>query len=358
YTTPFRSEDAKALGHKQRRPLGPCEKLDDRNFTKKTDALPKERHDDAQRREDRNRGAGKKDCPDPPLAFHGLLCQLLYRFPDFVQGLFVFAGRHWYIADVGDELGARREIILHKHRYLRPGQRFFVDVDQNRPGKRRVAAAVDVLGGGEHGAAASVDGDCFHLVAVFIVVGVPQIAQAAQIALYSCNEDVVVFAGGVVGAACAGLTHNCLRKVVKGARIGAGAVETQGDVGPLRADVAPPLDRAPRLPNGPKLLHREGVDPVVSRVDDHGEAVVGHRELEILDAPLFGLLRLSGGDGARGVLNVGLAAQKLLKPAAGARNADREPDAWVGGHKLLRDGRRGGYASAGAVDPHVAGHEL
>src|SRR5690606_30524591 len=114
----------------------------------------------------------------------------------------------------------------------------------------------------------------------------------------------------------------------------------------------------PRLPNGAQLLHRERVDPVVSGVDDDGEAVVGHRELEILDAPLFGLSRLSGGDGARRVLNVGLAVEKLFKSAAGARSHSGDPDAWVGDNKLLRDGLGNGEDGAGAVDPYVAGHEL
>ena len=73
-------------------------------------------------------------------------------------------------------------------------------------------------------------------------------------------------------------------------------------------------------------------------IHDDREAVVGDRQLDVLDAGLLAGLDFGGADRTRGVADVGLAAAELLEPAAGAGDADGDPDAFVGLLELLGDG--------------------
>ena len=63
-------------------------------------------------------------------------------------------------------------------------------------------------------------------------------------------------------------------------------------------------------------------------MDDHGESVVGDRNLDEADAGLGARLDLALGDRAGRVGDVGLVAAEL-EPAAGARRADRHPGSGV-----------------------------
>ena len=111
-------------------------------------------------------------------------------------------------------------------------------------------------------------------------------------------------------------------------------------IGPAPCDLAPARDLALRLGRPQRLQLGDGdvVAQVFFGIDDDGEAVVGDRQLDVLDAGLLAGLDLGGADRPRGVADVGLAAAELLEAAAGAGDADRDADAGVGLLELLGDG--------------------
>ena len=89
---------------------------------------------------------------------------------------------------------------------------------------------------------------------------------------------------------------------------------------------------------------------LVLRIHHDGDAVVGDRQLDVLDAGLLAGLDLGGADRPRGVADVGLAAAELLEAAAGAGDADRDADALVRLLELLGHGFADREDRARAVD--------
>src|SRR5690606_14989426 len=76
------------------------------------------------------------------------------------------------------------------------------------------------------------------------------------------------------------------------------------------------------------------------------------------DPVLPGERALLGLDWARGVVDVGLAPEELVEPAAGAAGADGDADARVRAEELRRDGLGGGIGRAGAVHLDGAGEAV
>ncbi len=95
---------------------------------------------------------------------------------------------------------------------------------------------------------------------------------------------------------------------------------------------------------------REVVDPVVRLVDDDREAVVGDRDLDVLDAVLDRCLVLLLLDRAGRVGDVGLADGEALEAAAGARDADGHADLRSRLRELLGHGLGDGIDGGRAVD--------
>ena len=79
---------------------------------------------------------------------------------------------------------------------------------------------------------AVVDGDELELVEVLGVVGVAEIAEGVAVAVDALDEEVVVLAREIVGAAGPCLADDLLSEVVEGARVGAWTVEPDLVVGP------------------------------------------------------------------------------------------------------------------------------
>jgi hypothetical protein len=125
--------------------------------------------------------------------------------------------------------------------------------------------------------------------------------------------------------------------------------------GQLAIDVAPRLHARPAVPDRPKLVGGQAVDPVVLRVDDDGERVVRDLELDRLDAVLPAELLLLVLDRPRGGREVGLAPAEAIEAAAGAGDADGDPNAGIRPAEVL--GSRGceGADGARAVDLDGAG---
>ena len=74
----------------------------------------------------------------------------------------------------------------------------------------------------EDTASAAVHAHELQLILVPFVVGVPEVTQPRVVAGDSLNKDVVVLAGGVVGAACAFLADNLGGEVVERPGVGTG----------------------------------------------------------------------------------------------------------------------------------------
>ena len=60
----------------------------------------------------------------------------------------------------------------------------------------------------------------------------------------------------------------------------------------------------PRVPHGLELLDSQAIDEAVLGINDHGETVKAHRQLDVIDVLDFALIALGGFDWARCALDV------------------------------------------------------
>jgi hypothetical protein len=219
-------------------------------------------------------------------------------------------------------------------------QRDVADVDEQRAGERGVGAVLGRLRARRHAARAVVDGQRLELVGVLLVVGEPEVAEAAGGAGHALDDDVVVLAGLVVGPAGPLLTVDLVGEVVERAGVGPRPVEDQFLVREARVDLVPVGDGGAGSPDGLQLLDGQAVDPVVVLVHHDGERVVRDRQLLERDAVGLADRRLLVLDRTGGVGDVGLAVAELLEAAAGARRRHRDVHAGL----LLGVERRGRLA--------------
>src|SRR5215211_7796127 len=196
-------------------------------------------------------------------------------------------------------------------------------VDEQRAGEQVLAAADGVLGGLD-----PVNGERPQRVQVVLVVRVPEVAERVRVAGDALYEHVVVLTHLDVGLAADLLLvcHDGLVEELVGARLGAWAVEVQRPIGPIRAHLAPLRNLAfgGRLPDLLELLARDVRRPVVALlVDDDRNAIVGDRDLDVLDPVLLAHRHLLGHVyRPGGVRDLGVALAEGLKAVAGSRAAD------------------------------------
>ena len=196
------------------------------------------------------------------------------------------------------------------------------------------------------------DGQGLELVLVLGVVGIAEVADGVHVAGHALHQHVVVFRRGEVAAAGLGLADDGFGEVVERARIGTGAEQLDRLVGPGRVDLVPAGDLAlgRGLPHLLQLGHGGLLQAGVLGVDDHGECVVRHRQLEVLDAGGLAVFHFRLGDRARGVGDVGLVAAELLEAAARAGDADGDFQALVGLLEFFGDRFGDRVDGAGTVD--------
>src|ERR687897_2158051 len=201
-------------------------------------------------------------------------------------------------------------------------QRVGANVDEQRAGEQVLAAADGVLGGLD-----AVNGERLQRIQVVLVVRVPEVAERVRVAGDALHKHVVVLAHLDVGLAADLLfiCHDGLVEELVGARLGAGAVEVQRSIWPIRAYLTPLRNLAfgGRLPDLLELLARDVRRPVIALlVDDDRNAVVGDRDLDILDPVLltdgFFLGRVYGPGSVR---DLGVALAEGLEAVAGSRAA-------------------------------------
>src|SRR5690606_16504020 len=127
---------------------------------------------------------------------------------------------------------------------------------------------------------------------------------------HALHDDVVVFAGGVVAAAPIGRADDGFGEVVEGAGIDAGAEQTNLRVRPVRANLVPARDPSlrGRLPELLQFGNRHRGGPVVLWIDDDGQAVIRHRQLDVVNAGLRALRVLRATDRPGGIGDIDLAA--------------------------------------------------
>ena len=225
-------------------------------------------------------------------------------------------------------------------------------------GERGIAAIHDGVKGGFHSAAAIIDLDDLQLVGVFHVVGVAEVAKGVLVTRNALHQDVVILAGGEIGAAGAGLAIDHLGEVVKGAGIGAGGIELDRLIGPLGANVLPGHHGAVGGPDAAQFFHCQAVNKVVIVADHDGQAVVGDGQLDILNPIGFGGFGLAVLDGAGGVADVGFAGDELLESAARTGYTDGCADIGVQLVEFLGDRFGDGEDGAGAINDDGAAERL
>src|SRR5215213_8370986 len=202
-------------------------------------------------------------------------------------------------------------------------QRVGAHVDEQRAGEQVLAAADGVFGGLD-----AVNGERPQRMQVILVVRVPEVAERVRVSRDTLHEHVVVLAHLHVGLAADLflVCHDDLVEVLVGARLGAGAVEAELPVRPLRAYLAPLCNLAfgGRLPDLLELLARDVRRPVVALlVNDDRDAIVGNRDLNVFDPVLLAQRHLLGHVyRPGGVRDLGVALAEGLEAVTGSRAAD------------------------------------
>jgi len=124
---------------------------------------------------------------------------------------------------------------------------------------------------------------------------------------------------------------------------------------PARAHLVPLGDLPLRL-GFPELLQLgsgDVVDPRVAGMDDDREAIVGHRQLDVLDRASRAEVHLGGLDRPGGIGDVDLARAELLESAAGPRYANSHSRV-VSALEFLGHGFGDWKHGARSVDPDLA----
>src|SRR5215213_6741389 len=202
-------------------------------------------------------------------------------------------------------------------------QRVGAHIYEQRAGEQVLAGADGVLGGLD-----AVNGERPERIQVILVVGVTEVAERVRVAGDALHEHVVVFAHLDVGLAADLflVTHDGLVEKLVGARLGAGTIEAELPVRPLRAYLAPLGDLAfgGRLPDLLELLARDVRRPGVALlVDDDRDAIVGDRDLDELHPVLLAHRHFLGRIYRPGsVRDLGVALAEGLEAVAGSRAAD------------------------------------
>src|SRR5918993_563421 len=234
-------------------------------------------------------------------------------------------------------------------------QRVGAHVDKERTGEQVLAAADGVLGGLD-----AVNSERPQGVQVVLVVRVAEVAERVRVAGDALHEHVVVLAHLDVGLAADLLfvCHDGLVEELVGARLGAGAVEVQRSIWPIRAYLTPLRNLAfgGRLPDLLELLARDVRRPVIALlVDDDRNAVVGDRDLDVLDPVLLAdgyfLGRVYGPGSVR---DLGVALAEGLEAVAGPRAADFDPRVRVLLPEQLRRSLGDRVNGAGTFDDDIA----
>src|SRR5918997_1541046 len=201
-------------------------------------------------------------------------------------------------------------------------QRLGAHVDKERAGEQVLAGADCLLAGRD-----PVDGERLEGVPVVLVVGVAEVPERVPVVRDALYEHVVVLAGLDVREPAGFLLvldYGLVKELV-GAGLRAGAVEADLLVGPLGVELAPLGDLllGGGLPERLELVGGHVGREVVLRVDDHGDAVEGHRDLDKLHPVLLAHRHLLGHVyGPGGVGDLGVALAEGLEAVAGARAAD------------------------------------
>src|SRR5215210_2563893 len=216
-----------------------------------------------------------------------------------------------------------RDVEIHEGLYgLVVLQRVGAHVDEQRAGEQVLAGADGVLRWLD-----AVHGERPERIQVVLVVRVAEVAERVLVAGDALHEHVVVLAHLHVGLAADLIlvAHDLPVEELVGARLGAGTVEIERLIGPVRAHLAPLRDLTLRggLPHLLELFLRDVLRPVVALlVDDDRDAVVGDRDLDVLDPVLLAYGHLLGrvyGPGSVRDLDVALA--EGLEAVAGSRTA-------------------------------------
>ena len=204
-----------------------------------------------------------------------------------------------------------------------------IDVDEDRTGQRLIGA----IDHGFHRRRDRALAGCRNrhgcqFVLVLDVVGKTEVAQTADVTRDALHQHVVVFGRGEVATGGLGFAVDRLGEVFKRTGIRARAVELDRTIRPGRIDLLPGSDLAlrGRFPDRLQFGGGHRLRPVVLRVDDDGQRVVGDGHLDVFDPGGLAVFHFLLGDRARGVGNIRFATAELLEAAAGTGNADRHAD--------------------------------
>src|SRR5687768_8258113 len=107
-------------------------------------------------------------------------------------------------------------------------------------------------------------------------------------------------------------------------------------IGPFRPDLVPPRDLSLRawLPHLLEVGDGHRRHPGVLRIHDDRKAVVGHRQLDVIDAGRLARVDFARPDWPGRVGNVDFIPAEFLKPAARSRGAHGDARPRVGPLKL------------------------
>src|SRR3989304_10485079 len=147
------------------------------------------------------------------------------------QSFLVHCVRRFYVTHLSHKIWAPREVEAHELRDLSPVNRVLAHVHEQRPRERRVRPVQDRLAGRLYAAAAAIDSEQLQLVRVLLVVGEAEVAERPLVAGDALDQDVVVLARRVVGAAGPLFTDDLIGEVVKRARVRPRSVELYPLVG-------------------------------------------------------------------------------------------------------------------------------
>ena len=175
--------------------------------------------------------------------------------------------------------------------------------DSGRYVPSRTVSGVGAIGPSPLAGFSVIDRHELQLVLVFLVVGQAHVAERILVAGDTLHENVVVLAGRVVAAADLRLAVDDLGEVVERSRVHARTEQVNFLIRPVRSHLIPSqnLSLRGRLPQLLQLRDRDRRRPGVLRIHDDRHAVVGDRQLDVVNPGLLAGLDFRRGDRPRRV---------------------------------------------------------
>ncbi len=198
------------------------------------------------------------------------------------------------VVHFGNERWPLIEIKVHEGSHFRPAQSLLVHVQKQRSRQRLVLAAQDRLISRSDSGRRSFLCGCPvggrndtkgpQGAPVHGIVRITKVPQRPGVSFHSLDEDVVVGAWHVIGAAVPSSPTNHLREVFKSSGVRVRAVEDNLLLGKRRIELVPRLDAAARFPEPLELSDGQRFAPCVLRTHDDRKAVNSDRQLHVADA--------------------------------------------------------------------------